>query len=168
MLFRACGHYTFVLWFLLLSFFFFPRLISSAVRLDVYHASTHDVALVRIYTPCTRYNRLSNLLLNRNDNRFDNRLYRVNGALECMSEIWCTRLAEKKDAKNHQLDTIAHLCPALSSQLRHISTIGKNLLNSTPEICWRVWGTPANFNLFGVFASLLVHYSYYVLYGRPM
>jgi len=50
-------------------------------------------------------------------------------------------------------------------------TIGKNLLNSnisstcshnmpnfgllTAEICWRVWGTPANFNRFRVLASLL-------------
>jgi len=42
-----CGHYIFVLWFL--SFFFFyssPNL--SGCRLDVYHTSTHGVALVRI------------------------------------------------------------------------------------------------------------------------
>jgi len=25
----------------------------------------------------------------------------------------------------------------------------------TAEICWRVWGTPANFNAFGVLAVLL-------------
>jgi len=42
----------------------------------------------------------------------------------------------------------------MSSQLRHLSTIGNNLVNSnmsstrshfgplTAEICWRVWGTP--------------------------
>jgi len=56
---------------------------------------------------------------------------------------------------------IVGLCP---SQLRHVSTIGKNLLSSnvsatcrhnmvnfgilTAEIRWRVWGTPANFNTF--------------------
>ena len=34
--------------FFLLSIFF-PRLISAAADLDVYHTSTHDVALVRIY-----------------------------------------------------------------------------------------------------------------------
>jgi len=32
-----------------LSIFFIPRLISSGLRLDAYHTSTHGVALVRIY-----------------------------------------------------------------------------------------------------------------------
>jgi len=41
-----CGHYIFVL-FLLCSFFSSPNL--SRCRLDVYHTSTHGVALVRIY-----------------------------------------------------------------------------------------------------------------------
>ena len=73
--------------------------------------------------------------------------------------------------KNRHLGTIAQLCRAVSSQLRHILTIGKNLLNSNilstcfhnmvnfgllpAEICWRVWGTPANFNGFRVLAALL-------------
>ena len=42
-----CGHYIFVLWFLL-SFFFFSLPNLSRCRLDVYHTSTHGVALVRI------------------------------------------------------------------------------------------------------------------------
>jgi len=46
----------------------------------------------------------------------------------------CTRLAEntgrKKVAKNRYLGTIAQLCRAIYSQLRHISTIGKKLLSS--------------------------------------
>jgi len=74
-------------------------------------------------------------------------------------------------AKNRHLLTIAQLCRAISSQLRHISIIAKNSLNGnisfigshnmmnfgplTAEICWRVWGTPANFNGFCVLASLL-------------
>jgi len=41
----------------------------------------------------------------------------------------CTRLAEntgrKNDAKNCHLGTIAQLCRAISSQLRHVSTISK-------------------------------------------
>jgi len=41
----------------------------------------------------------------------------------------CTRLAantgRKKVAKNRHLGTIAQLCRAISSQLRHVSTIGK-------------------------------------------
>jgi len=94
--------------------------------------------------------------------------------LECRSEICCTRLTGntgcKNDAKSCHLRTIAQLCQ-LSSPLRHVSTIGKNLLNSniscrcphnmanfgplTAVIGWRVWGTPTNFNGFHVLASLL-------------
>jgi len=45
-----CGHYIFILWFLLLFFFFFFSLPNvSGRRLDVYHTSTHGVALVQIY-----------------------------------------------------------------------------------------------------------------------
>ena len=44
----------------------------------------------------------------------------------------CTWLAEntgrKNDAKNRHLGTIPQICRAISSQLRHVSTIGKNLL----------------------------------------
>ena len=90
--------------------------------------------------------------------------------------MYCTRLAEntgcKKIHKNRHLGTIAQLCPAISSQLRHVSTIGKkNLLNSntsstcphnmvnsgllTAEIDSRVWSTPANFNGFCILAALL-------------
>jgi len=48
-LWNRAGHYIFALWFLsfCLSFFFFsPNL--SGRKLDVYHTSTHGVALVRI------------------------------------------------------------------------------------------------------------------------
>ena len=88
-----------------------------------------------------------------------------------MSEMCCTRLAENKGRKNRHFGTIGQLCRAVSSQLRHISTIGKKLVKHrisstsphnmvnfyllTAEICWRVWGTPANFNGFRVSAALL-------------
>jgi len=78
---------------------------------------------------------------------------------------------KEQDAKNCHYGNIAQLCRAISSELRHVSTIGKNLLNSNisskcphnmmnfallmAEICWRVWGTPANFNGFRVLAALL-------------
>jgi len=45
-LWNRAGHYIFVLWFLLS--FFFSSPILSRRRLDVYHTSTHDVALVEI------------------------------------------------------------------------------------------------------------------------
>ena len=99
----------------------------------------------------------------------------LNVNLRCRSETCCTRLAEKtgrkKVAKNRHLGTIAQLCRAISLQLRHISTIGKNLLSSNmsstclhnmvnfgplaAEISLAVWGTPANFNGFRVLAALL-------------
>jgi len=76
----------------------------------------------------------------------------------------------KKAPKIRHLGTIAQLCWAMSSQLRHASTIRKKVLDSNTsskcldnmvnfgplavEICWRVWGTPANFNGFRVLAAL--------------
>ena len=57
--------------------------------------------------------------------------------LECRSDMCCTRLAgntgRKNDAKNRHLRSIAQHCRAISSQLRHILTIGKNLLSSNPS-----------------------------------
>ena len=44
--------------------------------------------------------------------------------LECRPEMCCTRLAGN-DAKSRHLRTIAQGCRAISSQLRHTSTIGK-------------------------------------------
>ena len=75
-------------------------------------------------------------------------------------------------AKNRHLGTIAQICRAISSQLRHVSTIGKtcqasissadvdphNMVNFGPlaaEFVSLVWGTPANFNEFRVFATLV-------------
>ena len=73
--------------------------------------------------------------------------------------------------KNRHLRAIAQLCRAISSQLRHLSTIGKklvkqqylptysyNMVNFGPlaaEIVSLVWGTPANFNWFRVLAAFL-------------
>ena len=48
-LWNRADHYIFVLWFLSsIYLIFFPRLNLSRRRLDVYHTSTHGVALVRI------------------------------------------------------------------------------------------------------------------------
>jgi len=46
-LFNRAGHYIFALWFLSSSSFFSSPNLSSR-RLNVYHTSTHGVALVRI------------------------------------------------------------------------------------------------------------------------
>jgi len=56
----------------------------------------------------------------------------THGNLRCRSETCCTRLAgnagRKNVAKNRHLGTIAQICRAISSQLRHVSTIGKKLV----------------------------------------
>ena len=86
----------------------------------------------------------------------------------------CSRLAAntgRKVAKNRHLGTIAQLCWAISSQLRHVSIIGKKLVKQqyllyvatiwwtygplVAEIVSLVWGTPVNFNGFRVLAALL-------------
>jgi len=90
-------------------------------------------------------------------------------------EMCCTWFAgnagPKKSPKMRHLGTIVQLCRTIPSQRRHVSTIRKNLLNSNTsctcpdntvnfgplaaEICWRVWGTPVNFNTFHVLVALL-------------
>ena len=47
-----------------------------------------------------------------------------------------TQIQDAKVAKNRHLGNIAQLCRATSWQLRHVSTIGKTLLNSNiASIC---------------------------------
>ena len=96
--------------------------------------------------------------------------------LECMFEICCTWLAEntgrKISSKIRHLGTIPLLCRAVSSQLRNVSTVEKNvkqqyllhahvLTNHNGELPPNGWdrftnfGHPANFNGFHVLASLL-------------
>jgi len=86
---------------LFLSFFcLFSSPILSHRRLDVCHTSTHGVVLVRIY---------------------DAGLERVaRGSLKYRTQ--------KNRPKIRHLGTIAQLCRAMSSQLRHISTIEKKLV----------------------------------------
>jgi len=99
----------------------------------------------------------------------------------------CTQLAAnagpKNVAKNCHRDGRAaitlgiarqkQICRAITLQLRHVSTIGKNLLSSNisptcphnmvnfgplaAEILSLVWGTPGNFNGFQVLAAALLH-----------
>ena len=78
----------------------------------------------------------------------------------------------QNDSKIRHLRTIAQLCRAISSQLRHVSTIGKKVLSSNmsstcrspqygelrPTSGWDRFGslgTPTNFNGFRVLAALL-------------
>ena len=49
----------------------------------------------------------------------------ISANLGCRFEMRCTWLAANTGRKNRHLGTIAQLCWAISSQLRHVSTIGK-------------------------------------------
>jgi len=78
-----------------------------------------------------------------------------------------------QDPKIRHLGTIAQLCRAISSQQRHVSTIGKKLVKQqcpphvnltynmmnvgllAAEIVLLVWGTSANFNGFRGLSVLL-------------
>jgi len=139
---NRAGHYIFALWFLSYFFFFFSSPNLSGRRLDVYH-TWHLV-----WPQCKFRMQVWNVL------RADRCKYRT-----------------QKSPKSRHLGTIPQFCRAISSQLRHLSTIGKKLLSSNmsstcphnmvnigslaAEICWWVWGTPANFNGFRVLAALL-------------
>jgi len=98
-LWNRADHYIFMLWFFLLLPSFFPRLISAAA----------DWMSAILPHMCG-----------------------LSANLRCRSETYCTQLVEntehKKVAKNRHLGTIAQLCRAISSQLRHVSTIGKKLV----------------------------------------
>ena len=119
-----------------------PNLIGR--RLDVYHTFTHSVTLVRIQ----------------------------NAGLK----MCCTWLAENTGRRN---SPSGHHCTTSSDYVfatkAHIENRKKNLLNSnisptcpynmvnfgplTAEICWRVCGTPVNFNGFRVFGSVTARQS---------
>ena len=85
--------------------------------------------------------------------------------LEYRSEMCCTRLAEMQDAKNRQSFAICALphnfLGLLSSQLRHVSTIGKKGFRVFASLLYRRRSTDVNQTLHDVWPSLvLVHYIY--------
>jgi len=98
--------------------------------------------------------------------------------LGCTSETCSTRLAEytgRQIANNSPSGHHLKICRAISSQLRHISTIGKTLLNSNisstcphnmvnfgplaAEIGSLVWGTPSEFQQVSHLSSVTARHS---------
>jgi len=100
-LWNRAGHYIFALWYLLL--------LSSIFFSSPKSQRSQSGCLPYCYTWCG-----------------------LHANLECRSEMCCTRLAgnavRKDYTKNRHLGTIAQLCPAVCSQLRHVSTFGKKLV----------------------------------------
>ena len=132
-IFLPCGFY-------LLSFFLFSSPNLSGRRLDVYHTMS---------TWCG-----------------------PSANLECRSEMCCTQLAgntgRRKSPFWHHRTTLSGYIFGIKACINNrknllnsntFSTCPDNMMNYfdllTAEICWRVCGTPANFNGFRVLAALL-------------
>ena len=139
---NRADHYIFALWFLSIYLLLFSLPSLSGSRLDVYHTSTHDVAL----------------------SEFRMHVWNVLLAARC-------KYRTQKVAKNRHLGTMTQLRRTVSSQLMHVSTIGKKHVKQQyllhmflqygelrPSSGWDPFvslGTPANFNGFRVLAALL-------------
>jgi len=122
------------------SSFYFSSPYLSRRRLDVYHTSTHGVALVRIY----------------------------NSGLKCTAR-WKYRTGKiaQKSPSGHHGTTLSGYIFATKARVDNrkkmlnsnvSSTCPHNMINFGPltaEIRWRVWDTPAYFNGFRVLALLL-------------
>ena len=77
--------------------------------------------------------------------------------LECMLDcLKCVEQGSLKihDAKIHHLGTIAQLCQAVSSHLRHVSTVGKKSLNSNISFMSPQYGKLRSTNGWDRFTSL--------------
>ena len=138
---NRAGHYVFIRWFLSFSVFFF-------------FFPSPNLSSRRLYVYHTSTHGVPLV-----------RIY--NAGLKCAAR----GMLNIQDAKNRHLRTIAQICRAVFSQLRHVSTIGKKLVKQqylrtfphimanfgslTAAIGWRVWGTPATFNGFHILAALL-------------
>ena len=110
-----------------LSFFFFSSPNLSGRRLDVYHISTHDVALVGIY----------------------------NAGLKCASRSWLKigLQGRKNSPSAHHRTTLSGYIFAIKACIDNQKVLNSNTSSTCPgnmvnfgtlaaEICWRVWGTP--------------------------
>ena len=102
-LWNRADHYIFVLWFFL-SFFLSFFLLFSSPNLSRRRV---DVCLPYLHTLCG-----------------------LSANLRCRSERAARGSLKMQDAKNRHLRTIVQRCRAISSKLKHVSTIGKNLLSS--------------------------------------
>ena len=141
-LWNRANHYIFILF--LSSFFFFissPNL--SGQRLDVYHTSTHGVALVRIQNACLKYAAHGSLKYRtQNDAKISPSGHHPTNL---SGYIFATKACIDNRKKN-----------LLSSNIS--STCAHNMVNFGPlaaEVVSGVWGTPATFNGFRVLAALL-------------
>jgi len=137
-----CGHYIFVLWFLSFFFFFMVALWNTA---DHYIFIMWFLSFYLLRSFFIAWSQRSHIGLPYFDTWCG-----LSANLECRSETYCARLAEnagpKKSPKIGHLGTIVQLCRAISSQLRHISTIGKKTYKTAiyPTRDPTIWWTSAH------------------------
>jgi len=155
-----------------LSIYLFSSPNLSGRRLDVCHTSTHGVALVRIHIF------IINFIHHKNDREKQFKK-------EFMTQHWNLLHAARwkcrtqKSPKIRHLRTMAQICRAVSSQLRHVWTIGKNVKQQylptcpynmvnfcplTAEIISLVWGVeqraPPIFGMAAIALGIGLHSSY--------
>ena len=137
-----CGYYILSCFFFLLLSFFFHRLISSR-RLDVYHTSTHGVALVRIYNAGLKCAARGSLEMQDPKNRQKITIWAPSHTFD---GLYLRNEGTHRQPEKQLLNSnVSPICP-------------HNMANFGPlvaEILSLVWGTPANFNGFRVLAAIL-------------
>ena len=113
----------------------------------VYHTSTHGVPLVRIKNAGLKCATLGSLEIQ--DAKMTQK-WRKKIAICTLSDNFSGCIFANKACIGNRKKNLLNI--NISSRCSH------NIANFGPltgEICWRVWGTPANFNGFRILASLL-------------
>jgi len=137
-----CGYYVLPYGFYLSSSFFLAYYLGRR-RLDVYHTSTHDVALVRIYNPCLKCAARGSLKIQ--DAKIKPKSPSARHRTTLSGSIFATKARIDNRKKNLSNSNISPICP------HNMANFG--LL--TAEIGSLVWGSPANFIGFRVLTALL-------------
>ena len=117
-----CGHYIFALWPLLSFFLWSPYGIGQTIIFSscgFFFLSSFLSFFLLFSSPNLSRRRVDVCL------PYLNTWCGLSANLRCRSERAARGSLKMQDAKNRCLGTIAQLCRAISSQLRHISTIGK-------------------------------------------
>jgi len=128
-IFSSCGFFLF--------FFSSPNL--TRRRLDAHHTSAYDVALVRIWNVYLKCAACGSLKYRTQKSPSGRHRTTLSGY------IFATKASIDNRKKN----------PVKQLYLLHVTQNMVNFGRLPAEICWRVCGTPANFNRFRVLASLL-------------
>ena len=132
-----CGYYL----SFFLSFFSSPNL--SGRRLDVYHTSTHSVALVRIYDAGLK--RAARGSLEIQDAKNLQKSPSAHHRTTLSGYIFATKARIDNQQKKFLSSSISTRCP------HNMVNIGLQAAEIDPV----VWGTPANFSGFRILAALL-------------